>query len=60
MRPNRRRSPEQGYHEPQHYADERPVDPSRYDDALYGQIESGQRNMRASGLSDDPYAYQSG
>ena len=49
--------PEQDYHEPQHhepqqYADEQPADPSRYDDALYGQLESGAAGICArSGLS---------
>jgi hypothetical protein len=53
--------PEQDYHEPQHYADEQPADPSRYDDALYGQIESGQQDFaRDPAYPDDPYAYQSG
>lgn len=53
--------PEQDYHEPQQYADEQPVDPSRYDDALYGQLESGQQEYaRDPAYPDDPYAYQSG
>jgi hypothetical protein len=53
--------PEQDYHEPQHYADEQPADPSRYDDALYGQLESGQQEYaRDPAYPDDPYAYQSG
>jgi hypothetical protein len=53
--------PEQDYHEPQHYADEQPADPSRYDDALYGQLESGQQAFaRDPAYPDDPYAYQSG
>ena len=53
---------EQDYHEPaQQYADEQPVDPSRYDDALYGQLESGQQEYaRDPAFPDDPYAYQSG
>ena len=52
---------EQEYHEPaQQYADEQPVDPSRYDDALYGQLESGQQEFaRDPAFPDDPYAYQS-
>jgi hypothetical protein len=55
-------APEQAYHEPaQQYADEPPVDPSRYDDALYGQLESGQQEFaRDPAFPDDPYAYQSG
>lgn len=45
----------------QHYADEeQPADPSRYDDALYGQIESGEQEyQRDPAYPDDPYAYQS-
>jgi hypothetical protein len=35
-------------------------DPSRYDDALYGQIESGEQEFqRDPAYPDDPYAYQS-
>ena len=52
---------EQDYHEPQQYADEAPVDPSRYDDALYGQLESGQQEYaRDPAYPDDPYAYRRG
>ncbi|MBR1265895.1 SPOR domain-containing protein [Bradyrhizobium sp. AUGA SZCCT0222] len=52
---------EQDYHETaQQYAAEQPVDPSRYDDALYGQLESGQHEFaRDPAFPDDPYAYQS-
>ncbi|MBR1249602.1 SPOR domain-containing protein [Bradyrhizobium sp. AUGA SZCCT0169] len=52
---------EQDHHAPaQQYADEQPVDPSRYDDALYGQLESGQHEYaRDPAFPDDPYAYQS-
>ena len=52
---------QQDYHEPaQQHADEQPVDPSRYDDALYGQLESGQQEfVRDPAFPDDPYAYQS-
>ena len=35
-------------------------DPSRYDDALYGRIESGEQDFqRDPAYPDDPYAYQS-
>ena len=53
---------EQDYQEPaQPYADEPPVDPARYDDALYGQLESGQQQYaRDPAYPDDPYAYDSG
>ena len=40
------------------YAEEPQADPSRYDDALYGQIEAGQDYQRDSAYPDDPYAYQ--
>ncbi len=37
------------------------LDPSRYDDALYGQIESGLQDFqREPAYPDDPYAYQAG
>ena len=45
-----------------HYAEraEQAADPSRYDDALYGQIESGEQEyQRDPAYPDDPYAYQS-
>jgi len=36
-------------------------DPSRYDDALYGKIESGEQDFqRDPAYPDDPYAYQGG
>ncbi|WP_454619210.1 SPOR domain-containing protein [Bradyrhizobium cenepequi] len=36
------------------------LDPSRYDDALYGQIEAGEQDFqREAAYPDDPYAYQS-
>jgi len=52
---------QQDYQEEQQYADEEPAaDPSRYDDALYGQIESGEQEyQRDPAYPDDPYAYQS-
>jgi hypothetical protein len=37
------------------------ADPTRYDEALYGQIESGEQEFqRDPAYPDDPYAYQSG
>jgi hypothetical protein len=52
-------APEQDYHEPPYEEGEGEVDPSRYDDALYGQIESGaQDDQREAAYPDDPYAYQ--
>jgi len=43
--------------EPQ-YAEQAQNDPSRYDDALYGRIESAQDYQREPAYPDDPYAYQ--
>jgi hypothetical protein len=52
--------PQQDYYEaPQQYADERQQDPSRYDDALYGRLETGENDyQRDPAYPDDPYAYQ--
>ncbi len=52
--------PEPDYdHEPTYEHAEEPLDPSRYDDALYGQIDSGlQEAPYQQAYSDDPYAYQ--
>jgi hypothetical protein len=54
--------PEQDYHPAPAFADTgQEADPSRYDDALYGQIESGEQEFqRDPAYPDDPYAYQSG
>ncbi len=47
------------YQDEQHYAEPgQQQDPSRYDDALYGQIEAGQDYQRDPAYPDDPYAYQ--
>lgn len=50
----------QPLHDPQDYAEPAPeLDPSRYDDALYGQLESGVQDFqREPAYPDDPYAYQ--
>jgi hypothetical protein len=54
-------APEQDYHEQQFDEREGEVDPSRYDDALYGQIASGALDdQREPAYPDDPYAYQDG
>ncbi|WJR81588.1 SPOR domain-containing protein [Bradyrhizobium sp. NP1] len=53
---------------PQEAYDEQPyegegeveVDPSRYDDALYGQLEGEHDYQRDAAYPDDPYAYQQG
>jgi hypothetical protein len=44
----------------QHDAGHHEHDPSRYDDALYGQLEAGQQQdlQREPAYPDDPYAYQ--
>jgi hypothetical protein len=54
-------APEPEYHQPQAYTEhDDPVDPSRYDDALYGQLEVGLQDIqRDPAYPDDPYAYQS-
>lgn len=46
------------YQEEQQYAEEQQPDPSRYDEALYGRIESAQDYQREPAYPDDPYAYQ--
>ena len=47
------------YEAPQQYADEPQQDPSRYDDALYGRLETGEHDyQRDPAYPDDPYAYQ--
>jgi hypothetical protein len=48
------------YEQPQQqYADEPLADPSRYDDALYGRLETGEHDyQRDPAYPDDPYAYQ--
>ena len=56
-------APEPDYHEAPAFADEadQQADPSRYDDALYGQLDlDAQETQHAQGYSDDPYAYQDG
>ena len=55
-------APAQDYYEQPQYADAEPQqDPSRYDDALYGRIESGEQDyQRDPAYPDDPYAYQNG
>ena len=55
-------APAQDYQEETpRYADAEPEpDPARYDDALYGQIESGEQDFqRDPAYPDDPYAYES-
>jgi hypothetical protein len=52
--PDDRRAPQQA----PRYADE--PDPSRYDDALYGQLDTGVQDSRDPAYADDAYAYQDG
>ncbi|MFH1344508.1 MAG: SPOR domain-containing protein [Pseudomonadota bacterium] len=48
------------YHPSPSYAEEEP-DPSRYDEALYGQLDHGtQQPQQDLAYGDDPYAYQDG
>ncbi len=50
---------EQQYAEEPQYADEAQADPARYDEALYGRLDSGQQEyQRDPAYPDDPYAYQ--
>jgi hypothetical protein len=54
-------APEPEYDEPLPYADtERQPDPSRYDEALFGQLDTGQDSLHDPAYSDDAYAYQDG
>jgi SPOR domain len=47
--------------EPEYREAEQHADPSRYDDALYGQLEGGAQDyQREAAYPDDPYAYQDG
>jgi SPOR domain len=56
-------APEPDYHEAPSFTDEadHEADPSRYDDALYGQLDAdGLQVPHAQAYSDDPYGYQDG
>jgi len=52
--------PAEAYHDEQPFDDTgHDGDPSRYDDALYGQLEQGEQDLqREAAYPDDPYAYQ--
>ena len=55
--------PEAEYHAAPLYAEDDPsLDPSRYDDALYGQLEAEAQaqSQQAQGYPDDAYSYQDG
>jgi len=53
-------APEPDYHQAPPFADaDQEPDPSRYDDALYGQIDTGaQESQHDPAYADDAYAYQ--
>jgi SPOR domain len=53
--------PAAAHHDDYYEQGDEQTDPSRYDDALYGQIESGAQDFqREPAYPDDPYAYQDG
>jgi hypothetical protein len=53
--------PQEQAYEQAYQAPEQHADPSRYDDALYGQLEGGAQDyQREAAYPDDPYAYQDG
>jgi hypothetical protein len=58
-------APDSDYHQAPPFAAaddiDQQLDPSRYDDALYGELDSeAQQVTHAQAYSDDPYAYQDG
>ncbi|MGA7996328.1 MAG: SPOR domain-containing protein [Bradyrhizobium sp.] len=56
-----RPAPEPEYQEEPQYADEPEPDPSRYDDALYGQLDAGAQPFpHDPAYADDAYAYRDG
>ncbi|MGY4570240.1 SPOR domain-containing protein [Bradyrhizobium pachyrhizi] len=53
------RQPEAFDEEPHYQSGGQSQDPSRYDDALYGQLEAGEQDLqRDPAYPDDPYAYE--
>ncbi|WP_342722113.1 SPOR domain-containing protein [Bradyrhizobium sp. B097] len=53
------RQPEAFDDEPTYQSGDQGHDPSRYDDALYGQLEAGEQDLqRDPSYPDDPYAYE--
>jgi hypothetical protein len=51
--------PEPDYHPAPPFAEaDHEADPSRYDDALYGQLDSGAQDQHDPAYPDDPYTYQ--
>jgi hypothetical protein len=56
-----RAAPEPDYEQEPQYADDyREPDPSRYDEALYGQIDDGRQSHDPAYAEDDGYGYQDG
>ncbi len=54
-------APEPNYHDAPPFAEDEPEpDPSRYDDALYGQADPGTEEPQYDQAEDDPYGYQDG
>jgi hypothetical protein len=54
-------APEPDYQETATFEDDRDLDPSRYDDALYGQLDSGEQEAHHNpAYGDGDYAYQDG
>jgi hypothetical protein len=55
-------NPAPDYGHPQPFAEaDQPLDPSRYDDALFGQLDAdGQRGQHDPAYADDAYGYQDG
>jgi hypothetical protein len=52
--------PEPDYDPAPSYADADQPDPSRYDEALYGQLATGDEQQHDAAYADDAYAYQDG
>ena len=54
--------PEPEYHQPELFEEpDHAADPSRYDEALYGQLETGEEETQQDqAYPDDPYAYEDG
>ena len=48
------------HHAPAYAEADQPVDPARYDDALYGHLDSGAQAQHDPAYADDGYAYQDG
>jgi cell division protein FtsN len=56
-----RAAPDRSDYEAPSYAEEPDIDPSRYDDALYGRIETGEEHpQREQAYAEEPYGYQHG